>query len=142
MTLPFAGWRRASGAEGLGHSGGPLHCVGGVRGLHHGGHGEAPREDHVRRGRPQRHAEACMSGPWDLSRLPCVPCTQPLGSAPAPFHFVHLFFSFACFPLKPLCLSSIFVLSQEDNGQIKMGVGELAFGGSGCPPVSFRALFS
>lgn len=135
MTVLFAGWRRASGAEGLGHSGGSLHRLRGVRGLHHGGHGAAPGEDHVRRGRPQRHAEACMSVLWGPSHLH-VPCTQLWGQHQLPC-------SFALFlPSASLLHLPSPSLSQEGNGQIQMGIGELAFLGSGHSLASFRALFT
>lgn len=139
LLIRVSGRCRAAGAEGPGHSGGPLHRLGGVRGLHHGGHGAAPREDHVRRGRPQRHAEACMSVLWGPTRLLCAPCTQsaPGGSA-SPLHVLFIY-SFP-FPVSPASLfrPSIFLLvSRGVKGQIEMEIGELAFWSSGCSwPVS------
>uniref|UniRef100_A0A8C3KNY6 DNA (cytosine-5-)-methyltransferase n=1 Tax=Calidris pygmaea TaxID=425635 RepID=A0A8C3KNY6_9CHAR len=75
--------RRPAGAEGPGHPGGPLHRLRGVRGLHHRGHGEAPGQDHVRRGRPKCHPEtrtSCPPGP------PCLPppCRPPQRSSGVP----------------------------------------------------------
>lgn len=62
--------RRPAGAEGPGHPGGPLHRLRGVRGLHHRGHGEAPGQDHVRRGRPKCHPETRTSCPPAPSHSP------------------------------------------------------------------------